>query len=162
MDIKSIEKEKLLEILDAVSEGMPEDLAFESVGLPRWLYFKWLEIYNEWEKTCTEPLHYSDDEEFTVLSFMNSIKKKNLSNIRYHVQNFRKQKPGTYWQASAWWLERRLPKSFAKIESIAASEASNKTAESNTIEVKFIDPNQPEIKRHLDELEKDIKEKLGE
>ena len=162
MDIRRIKHSILIDILSNVEDGMPENLAFEACGLPQWLYFKWLDIYNEWEKTCVEPLEYSEDEEFTVITFMNSIKKKNLQNVRHHIQNLKKQKSGTYWQASAWWLERRLPKQFAKIESIAQSQAINNNKENNIIEVTFIDPKQPEIKKHLDELERDIKEKLGE
>ena len=106
-------KELINKFLECISLSLNVEQSCQATGIDYTTIYKYIQIAEKEIKEAKEEEREISEKKLKYVEFFNEFKKAEMSFVTRNVAIIQKASAKGSWQASAWLLERRLPKMFA-------------------------------------------------
>ncbi len=106
-------KEIINKFLECISLSLNVEQSCQATGIDYTTIYKYIQIAEKEIKEAKEEEREISEKKLKYVEFFNEFKKAEMSFVTRNVAIIQKASAKGSWQASAWLLERRLPKMFA-------------------------------------------------
>ena len=106
-------KELINKFIECISLSLNVEQSCQATGIDYTTIYKYIQIAEKEIKEAKEEEREISEKKLKYVEFFNEFKKAEMSFVTRNVAIIQKASAKGSWQASAWLLERRLPKMFA-------------------------------------------------
>ena len=146
-------KELINKFIECISLSLNVEQSCQATGIDYTTIYKYIQIAEKEIKEAKEEEREISEKKLKYVEFFNEFKKAEMSFVTRNVAIIQKASAKGSWQASAWLLERRLPKMFA----LRKEDEVEKGSKEVEVKVTFEDTAN---EKSEDELEAQVKKEL--
>ena len=146
-------KELINKFIECISLSLNVEQSCQATGIDYTTIYKYIQIAEKEIKEAKEEEREISEKKLKYVEFFNEFKKAEMSFVTRNVAIIQKASAKGSWQASAWLLERRLPKMFA----LRKEDEVEKGSKAVEVKVTFEDTAN---EKSEDELEAQVKKEL--
>lgn len=146
-------KELINKFLECISLSLNVEQSCQATGIDYTTIYKYIQIAEKEIKEAKEEEREISEKKLKYVEFFKEFKKAEMSFVTRNVAIIQKASAKGSWQASAWLLERRLPKMFA----LRKEDEVEKGSKAVEVKVTFEDTAN---EKSEDELEAQVKKEL--
>lgn len=146
-------KELINKFIECISLSLNIEQSCQATGIDYTTIYKYIQIAEKEIKEAKEEEREISEKKLKYVEFFKEFKKAEMSFVTRNVAIIQKASAKGSWQASAWLLERRLPKMFA----LRKEDEVEKGSKAVEVKVTFEDTAN---EKSEDELEAQVKKEL--
>lgn len=146
-------KELINKFIECISLSLNVEQSCQATGIDYTTIYKYIQIAEKEIKEAKEEEREISEKKLKYVEFFKEFKKAEMSFVTRNVAIIQKASAKGSWQASAWLLERRLPKMFA----LRKEDEVEKGSKAVEVKVTFEDTAN---EKSEDELEAQVKKEL--